>query len=141
MKGLRGTERETLIHCFLYMPWLGTEPTTEACALTRTLTSDLAVPRTIFQPTDPHHPEQHLHDFNEELTGIFLLLYHLWFPLHLLHQLLTYFLTYFLIPIQNLYIYKSLLTQVHFKLINYSYLFSSSHSNLLLNPWTVIHRF
>ena len=36
-------ERETLISCLLYVPQIGTKPTTQACTLTRKQTSHLLV--------------------------------------------------------------------------------------------------
>ena len=46
-------ERETSIGCLLYVPWLGIEPTTQACALTGNRIHNLMVYGMVFQPNEP----------------------------------------------------------------------------------------
>ena len=50
--------RETSIDCLPYIPLLGSELTTYACALTRNQTFDLLVYRTMLQPTEPQQLRQ-----------------------------------------------------------------------------------
>ena len=47
--------RETSIGCFLCTPWSGTEPATQACALTGNRTATFCFV-TDAQPTEPHQP-------------------------------------------------------------------------------------
>ena len=49
-------ERETSISCLLHTPWPGTEPATQACALTRNRTCDLSVCR--MTPNQLSHTSQ-----------------------------------------------------------------------------------
>ena len=52
--GERGRERETLIGCLPYAPWLGTEPATQACTLTGNWTCNPLVYGMTLQPIE--HP-------------------------------------------------------------------------------------
>ena len=47
LEGKGETDRQTSSSCLLYAPWLGTEPTAQACALTKNPTSDLLLLRTM----------------------------------------------------------------------------------------------
>ena len=55
----RKTERERnpyLVGCLLYVPQLGTKPTTQACTLTGNQAHKLPVYKTTLQTTEPHWP-------------------------------------------------------------------------------------
>ena len=47
-------ERKTSVGCLPHTPWLGIEPATSVCALTRDWTHNLLVYETTLQPTEPN---------------------------------------------------------------------------------------
>ena len=51
-EGGRERNRETLIGCLLLVPWLGTEPATQVCALTGDQTYNLLVYGRMLHPAD-----------------------------------------------------------------------------------------